>query len=694
MKLLSLALCNFRPFYGKQPKIVFSHGNQNITVIHASNGAGKTALLNAFTWTLFDSFTPGFLLPDQIVNKRAIRETKEGDTIEAWVEIEFEHDEKRYKVRRTTQARRISTDPGYETLDPQPPTLQWTGLKGEWRSEEQVFDIIGKILPKDLHTYFFFDGERIERIVKPTKKEKDEIGRATKKLLGIEIFLRAITHLDSVRRDLERELTDIGDAETTRLYTEKREKEERLKETEERQDEINRNIDAHEARKKEIGKRLGESKEVEGIAKRRDQLNNDRRSREDSLEQGSKNLASTISSFGFTFFIREPIEKYRNLIESLRKRGELPAGIKKQFVNDLLNVEVCICDRDLSFNSESRNAVEKWMEKAGLSDVEEKAIRMGGETTTILQHIPEHYDRIDQIQQKRDSDRRELSRIEIELDDIKEKLRNNPREEISELQRQLSETEDVIKDLFQEQGEVSHCKRKLEDELIDLQREISSHEVREDRQKIAQRRVDASVESIKRIREIRDLFEVEVRKRLQKKMSKLFSTISTAPYVPTLNQDYSLQLLESAGGSALPVAASQSESQILSLSFIGSIMEVAREDYAKQKGLPTPDTSTYPVVMDSPFGNLDPIYRHQIAEHVPALADQVVVLVTKSQWRGEVERSMEKRIGRSYVVTYYSSKTENLKLDSIEIRGRSWELIKASPNDFEYSEIGEATYGG
>jgi len=212
------------------------------------------------------------------------------------------------------------------------------------------------------------------------------------------------------------------------------------------------------------------------------------------------------------------------------------------------------------------------------------------------------------------------------------------------------------------------------------------------KQCIAQKRVQAAGDSAKRIAAIRNLLETDFRKRLQKEISMLFSKISPTPYVPELGDDYSLRLLESAGGTSLPVASSQGENQILSLAFIGSIINVARKLHGKHDGLPTTGTSTYPVVMDSPFGSLDTIYRYQIAEHLPSLADQLLVMVSKTQWRGEVEQSMAKRIGRSYVFTYYSPK-KDAQHDSIEINGISYDLIKSSPNDFEYTEIREVSHG-
>ena len=100
MKLSSIQLYNFRQFYGASPIIEFSSGKQNVTVIHGINGSGKTALLNAFTWVLYEEHTRGFLLPDQLVNKRAIREAKVGEVVACWVEISFENNNLKYQLRR------------------------------------------------------------------------------------------------------------------------------------------------------------------------------------------------------------------------------------------------------------------------------------------------------------------------------------------------------------------------------------------------------------------------------------------------------------------------------------------------------------------------------------------------------------------------------------------------------------------
>jgi DNA sulfur modification protein DndD len=99
-----------------------------------------------------------------------------------------------------------------------------------------------------------------------------------------------------------------------------------------------------------------------------------------------------------------------------------------------------------------------------------------------------------------------------------------------------------------------------------------------------------------------------------------------------------------------------------------------------------PDSSTFPIVMDSPFGSLDANSRRHIARTIPKLANQLIVLVTKTQWRVEVEEEIADKIGKEYVLVYYSSKP-NCEQDFIELGRERYSLVRQSLNGFEYTEI-------
>jgi len=686
MKLTSIKLCNFRQFYGKTPEIILSYGNQNTTIIHGNNGAGKTTLLNAFTWVLYEKFSAAFASEDQLINKRAIIEAKLKESVECWVEVGFEHHNKRYQARRLCRA--YKTEAGVEQGKSEL-YLQIAGDDGRWLLPQQLpEDIIGRILPATLHQYFFFDGERIEQIVRSDKRA--EIAEATKTLLGVEVLNRSIKHLKEAKKILEAELAAIGDSETKTLLREQEKLEQESESILRRQVEIEQELLHQDELKKALGNHLLELSGAEELQQLRDELEAREKLLREQFKQAKEALNRAISTLGYTVLLSETTVLFREIVEDLRERGELPVGIKRQFVGDLLNQQRCICGAELIEGTHAHQQVASWMDKAGIADIEETAIRMGVQVDEIEKQALEFWQEVDRQQANIAKGRTELSGIETQLDDIKTKLRSFPDEDISQLQRRLDETEEKIRELTLEKGANQQRNARLLTDIEAKIKQIAKHKTNEGKQALAQRRIGAAQEAIARLTEVRIRLDHQFRSSLEKRVQEIFSSISFTPYIPKLSDKYELTLVENIAGQETIVAASTGENQILSLSFIGGIIDQVRE-WIQENTLMGLDSSTFPIVMDSPFGSLDEIYRRQIAKTLPKLANQLVVLVTKTQWRGEVAQEMSNYIGREYVLTYNSPKTD-CEEDGIELGGVRYPLVKQSPNEFEYTEIVEVDY--
>jgi len=687
MKLMSIRLCNFRQFYGKTPEIFLAFGERNTTIIHGNNGAGKTTLLNAFTWVLHEKFSAAFASEDQLVNKRAIAEAKLKDLVECWVEVGFEHNNKRYQAKRL--CRGYKTEAGVEQGKSEL-YLQIAGDDGRWLLPQQLpEDIIGRILPVSLHQYFFFDGERIEQIVRSDKKS--EIAEATKTLLGVEVLDRSIKHLKEAKKSLELELASIGDSETKKLLREQEKLEQESERIAKRQVEIGQELEHQDELKKTISNRLLELSGAEELQQLRDELETREKLLREQLKQAKDDLKRAISTRGYSVLLPEVTTEFRAIVNDLREKGELPVGIKQQFVGDLLNQNRCICGAELIEGTHAHQQVAAWMDKAGIADVEETAIRMSAQVDEMDKQVPEFWAELDRQQDNIAKWRTELSGIETQLDDIKKKLRSFPNEDISQLQKRLDETEDKIRELTLEQGANQQQVARLSADIDAKAKQVAKHKMNESKQALAQRRIAATQDAVDRLIEVKSRLDNQFRSSLEKRVQEIFTSISFTPYIPKLSEKYELTLVENTAGQETIVAASTGENQILSLSFIGGIIDRVRE-WIQENTLMGPDSSTFPIVMDSPFGSLDEIYRRQIAKTLPQLANQLVVLVTKTQWRGEVDREMAAHIGREYVLTYNSPKPD-CEEDAIELGGDRYPLIRQSPNEFEYTEIIEVDYG-
>ncbi|MCW5314839.1 AAA family ATPase [Nostoc sp. KVJ3] len=683
MKLTSIKLCNFRSFYGTTPEMLLAAGDvQNTTIIHGNNGSGKTSLLNAFTWVLYEKFSAAFASIEQLVNKRAIAEAQKGQVVECWVEIGWEHEGKRYRVKRACRGYKNENDfdAGKTQL-----TMWVGGDDGKWNiPTQQSDDIINQILPATLHQYFFFDGERIEEIVRSDKKA--EIAEATKIFLGVEVINRSIRHLGDAKKTLENELKAIGDSEIKQLLRQQEKIERERERITKRQTEIKEELEYQQTFKKETSNRLRELSAAKELQERWQDLESQKAANQEEYKKTKEALKKVISARGYTVLLSETTSQFRGIINDLKARGELTSGISREFVNDLLNSQRCICGAELQAGNHSHTHVSTWLNKAGSSAVEETAIRMIAQVDEIDKQAIGFWEEVDREQTRINQLRQSISQIEGDLDNIQERLRKDANEEISSLQKRLDEIESKIDELNREQGANQQQIAQLTTEIEGLNKQIAKQKLNEDKQTLAQRRINATQDAIERLTEVRNRQEQQFRMQLEKRVQEIFMEISVTPYLPKISEKYELTLVENTTGIEAPVAASTGENQILSLSFIASIIDKVREWSEKRKMMMIPDSSTFPIVMDSPFGSLDENSRRHIAKTIPQLANQLIVLVTKTQWRGEVEAEMTNRIGREYVLTYYSSKPD-CEQDYIELGGERYPLVKQSPNEFEYTEI-------
>ena len=209
--------------------------------------------------------------------------------------------------------------------------------------------------------------------------------------------------------------------------------------------------------------------------------------------------------------------------------------------------------------------------------------------------------------------------------------------------------------------------------------------------KTAENRLQAVANVAGALRKIRQLRHDDLRQDLSARIAAIWSRISVKDYQAALDEEYHLRLTKPVGGTWEPVrGASTGEKQILSLAFISSLVDKARETYdhhGTQEGALFLG-GLYPIVMDSAFGNLESEYRREVAAGIPNLAPQVIVLVSETQWRNEVEQELDPRIGRQYILRLA---TQKKKGRPIRLRNRDFEYIVETTDPFDQTTVTEVT---
>jgi DNA sulfur modification protein DndD len=685
MKLISLRLCNFRQFYGKTPEIKLAAGEKNATIIHGNNGAGKTTILNAFTWILYERFTPAFGASNLLINKRAILEANNNASVECWGELQFEHDGKRYQIKRKCYGTKNSHGEAEQSKTQL--FMLIAGDDGCWYHPLQLpEEIIEGILPVSLHQYFFFDGEQIDLIFRYGKN--NNLAEDTKELLGIKVLERSIEHLKKAGKNLQEELGNIGDFDTKKLLREKAELEVEKNKLEGRQQDIVRELKKKEELKKQLNEQILALSGAEEFKRVKEDLERQEKIIRQNLIRSKTDLKKYISQQGYLVFLDNRIQKFNRLLNNLRDREEFNLGIKPQLIDKLIAQKRCLCGTELNENTPAFDRVFAWKQQTETVEIETAIVRLEATVAAMQEKVKIFTENVDREQHNIQQWRGELAQIENRLDEIKTKFRTYPDLNIQELQQQLDRQEDIIKDLILERGGNRQQLEIIQKQVEIIIKQIGKDKLKEDKQILTEKRIDFTQKAIATLVEVRNRIQVQFRLSLENKVREIFNSISFTPYQPQLSSNYELTLVENTSGINIPVAASTGENQILSLSFIGAILDRVRE-WSQKHTLMGLDSSTLPIVMDSPFGSLDEVYRRQVARSLPQLANQLIVLATKTQWRGEVAAEMERYIGKEYILIYHSPKLD-CELDNISIRNSTYPFVKLSDSQYEYTEIVEA----
>lgn len=664
MELDTLHVENFRQFYGRQEVRFSRDDDQNVTVIHGSNGSGKTTLLNAFLWLFYDDIT--LPRPDKIPNERALSEAGTNGEVDVTVRLDFDHEDRSYTATRRKTYRR-SGEPGISASErSEELVVEFVDEHGNHKRRGNPEDTLRSIMPERLREIFFFDGETIDELSAIGGQQK--IQTAIQNIMGLTILERADRHLDNARKHYESEASEYGSEQLSELYEKRSNLESEQSNCEAELEEVKSSKSETENELEQVTQRLRELDDSRGLQEERDQLENDIESLEDDISEIEGEIGDRISDDGYIPFAMPALETTAEMLREKRQQGEIPTEIKTQFVDDLLEIEECICGRELVPGSDPYNSVASWREKAGSSELEETAMKIAGRLSEIGEGEERLFNDINERLTRRSEKQDTKQQKEERVSEISSILSDVDTEDIAKLEKRRSTLEEQVSEYQEQIGRLKGRLEDLEDELDELDEEIDDEEEESEKADLARRRARTAEFLRDRVEQLFEKYQDDVRESVNDRVNDIFQEIIVKDYYAQIDTDYSLKILKDVGSEeAIPVAKSTGERQVASLAFIASLISLARERYESDRDMTYFTGGIYPMIMDSPFGSLDPKYQQRISGMLPEMADQVVVMVTDSQWSEEVAGEMGRVAGEEYHLEYHDPGSEGVEYEHTEI---------------------------
>lgn len=662
MLIQKIVLNNFRQFYGEQTLRFSTHEHKNVTLIHAENGVGKTALLNAILWCFFKTTTSNFKDPSKLLNNAA----KAEDANSYKVEIEFEEDGKIYSVQRSYSP--ITKDKFRVFIID----------NGNFKEVSNPDSFINSIIPKDMASYFFFQGEGVGSFT--SKHGGNEIKEAIQKILGFTVAKCALTDMKKIKSEYSKAI-------------QRADKKGEISVLQRRIDELQANIENDKGRlenkKSAIEKYSNDIKKIdtklassnsEFLKSKHEQRTNtelDLQKAKRSLDSFDKNRASLIKKYAANVFAHEISFSVLDFINEDEFKSTIPSPYNENLVYKILEETQCICGADISVGSEAYNRINELLKTAADPQQESRVTKAQAELRSIKKLSSEAKKEFDfnikNISEKLD----DISLLEERLKNISVEIQGSADlEDIKELEKRRAAFQQRLNE---DNRAIGALKRQIEENEKTLQRKI---------QEVS--RLDSSSAEVNKYRELEDiankvqstiestlkLTQKNVELRIMEKVNSFLGKFVRQDFKAKMDKEtFDIRLFDR---NNVQVAESDGQGLLLSLTFISSLIELARERKKASGEILTPGAIA-PFIIDAPFGVLDKKYKGNVARAIPNAVGQVVFFLSSSHWEGTVEESIRERVGLEYNLVLEVQAEQNDKADDvINIGGKSYPTVRYS----------------
>jgi DNA sulfur modification protein DndD len=596
----SIVVENFGIFYGRQA-LDFEPG---LYVIHGPNGRGKTTLLNAVKWAFFGHFaTRQGQRADlsQALNRDAARE----GTYSFSVELRIRDGADEYLLRRRCTLKPVFEESLYVERNGQP------------QNQAQAKHLLGNLLNEGISRFFLFDGEQLieyERLLFQEEAAAGFVKRSIEQILGLPVLENTISDLGAVGTELGRELQRVArknqKTQQFALQADQIEKEiadtrDDLQTLENKRAEALAQVTDADAVLQRYESSLETLKKVESLEQKLEDIGQSKalvmKARADALAGGWRDVLSR--AVGPRVAELDALHAEQELIrwaarDRARAQESLAAG------------KCDLCAQGLSEEATKRLAAVAQADGNGQSSV-------GPEAAQVRLLLAKVID-TGQIKQviERDASLADLITDEVNIRGELRLIGESVDDEAEAQARAAFRTRDAAQQAL---GQIAPSITKQEESLEKLE---STHadllkkiEAAGDSEELAE--LEATRGTVDELRAVfagaMDKYREELRSQVQSDASEIFQRLTTEPSHQGLqiNESYGMQTVGADG--EIVFGRSAGQEQIVALSLIGGLNRNA--------------TRRAPVMMDTPFGRLDPDHRAKVLAFLADMADQVFLLV-------------------------------------------------------------------
>lgn len=648
MLLESIKLENFRQFRNEYIEFAQGADGKNVTIIIGDNGTGKTTFAQAFFWCMYGETE---FSDKNMLNKLVSAEMKPGQESKVQVTLKLTHGNVSYTLMREQTYRKDYSnrikgdntvfDIAVKDASGNTSYVKKTLCEGEVKS----------ILPKELSRYFFFDGERIEKMSKDisTGKKATDFAEAVKGLLGLNAMFSAIQHFNpriknSVISSYESSYS-VDSNTKIQKYTRTIERcKEEIVRLDARLEELENQIEQATSRKAEKVEELKQYAEGEELQKQKEKLlqriETAKASRSTVIKEISRGFNANMSSFFSASLILRSLE----FLSGKDFAGKDIPFMHAKTIEYLLEQKVCICGTHLDEGSVPYNKVKELIDflppqsiSTTIGDFKKESKRRANSRQDLYGDVCEKL----AVISKQDED---LADLNDDLHAIEGKLSGGDvRGTVRAINAEIQLCDQTIKKSQTERDQFLINKGGYEKEASRADTERRNLTLLDDKNKKIEIYKAYAERIYKELQSVYASSEAEIRSKLETTINEIFKTIYEGGLSLTIDEKYHISVYADDYDGDVETSTAQSISVIFA--FITGIIKMARDNRnATDENAKLLSSEPYPLVMDAPLSAFDKRRIKTVCESLPNAAEQVIIFIKDTD--GELaEEYMGDKIG-------------------------------------------------
>lgn len=664
MLLKKMTLTNFRPFKGEHEIFFSTDTEKNVTLVMAENGAGKTTLAQAFQWGLY-SKTDGFK-NKSVLNSIVEKEMMLNSEASVIVKLELEHNNVDYTIIR----KQIYKKDINGNVKSDNPILEIYTKKEDGQTvvnnPYKNVSTISNILPESLSKYFFFDGERIEKMAGEVNSGRsDEFKSAVQNILGLTALTKAIEHLNpnqknSVIGRYNAQMDAAGDQKTRELREIIYNSTDKTEANNQRIDKIDEEITFYQT---EIEKAKAEILSFADAEKMQQELNRLNASLRQENQTKNKSISLLMDNFTkqtYSYFSRHLIQEA--LVE-LANTDNIDKGIpsiRAETIEFLINRKKCLCGCDLSNpTSEAVQNLTELLKYIPPQSLGTAISSFQSKSNSTIKQSNNYYLNIEaQLSAIRGSSNK-IDELERSIGDIDSSILNSSNTKITDLKNRQITMEKTLRDLTDEKNKLTSQNLYLDDKKREAEAEISKLQFKVEKNKAIEEQIIYAREAYNKFKSTYDYQESTTREELENKINALFKQIYAGGMTINIDDRYKItSYVNELEENSSNLDSNTAKSYSIIFAFIVGVISLAKQKVqAKSSDIVTDE---YPLVMDAPLSSFDQRRIKNICEVIPGIARQVIIFIKDSD--GNIaKREMSEKIGIEYEVAL---RDKEIPLDS------------------------------